>query len=135
MNEDAVSLGALVKARRGELQLSLKEVQNSTSIRSMYLQAIEEGRVYEFISGVYALGFMRQYIQFLGLDAEELSKEYPLAFRIVKEKQEFAYGLGTLEPRGSAAEGKKFLPNALWILLSLGMVALAYFAARHFGFL
>ena len=135
MNEDAVNLGVMIKARRDELNLSLKEVENATSIRSTYLHAIEEGRVYEFIAGVYGLGFMRHYIQYVGLDLEQMAQDYPLAFRIQKEKQEFAYGLGTLEPRGSAAEGTKWLPNLLWILLSGGILALAYFVAKHFGLL
>ncbi len=133
MNNDAVSLGALIRARREEKKLSLKEVENSTSIRSHYLQAIEEGRVCELISGVYGLGFMRQYIQFLGLSLEEFLEQYPGAFRVPKESHDFTYGLGTLEPRTSSHERSKWLPNAVWVLVSGAVLTVAYFVAKHVG--
>ncbi len=135
MNDDAISLGAVIRAKREELKLSLKEVENSTSIRSSFLKGIEEGRVFEYISGVYGLGFIRQYVQFLGLNLDEVSEEYPQAFRAPKEKQEFTYGLGTLEPRGSAGEGSKLFPNILWVVLSGAVLTVAYFVAKHFGVL
>lgn len=135
MNDDAVSLGAVLRAKRVEMNLSLKEVENSTSIRSNFLQGIEEGRVYEMISGVYGMGFIRQYVQFLGLDLEGLSREYGGAFRVPKEKQSFAYGVGTLEPRGSSAEGGKLLPKLMWTVVTGGVLVVAYFVAKHFGVL
>src|SRR3989344_4252739 len=76
MNE---KLGSRFRAKREEMNLSLKEVENATSIRAIYLQAIEEGRVHQFLSSVYALGFMRQYASFLGFEPERLGKEYPEA--------------------------------------------------------
>ena len=135
MNDDVVNLGALIRAKREELKLTLREVENSTSIRSSYLKAIEEGKVYELIAGVYGMGFIRQYVQFLGLNLEQISQEYALAFRIPKEKQTFSYGVGTLEPRGSAAEGGKLLPKLLWTLVTGGILVAAYFVAKHFGVL
>ena len=133
VNDDAVSLGALIRAKREELKLSLREVENSTSIRSIYLKGIEEGKVYELIAGVYGMGFIRQYVQFLGLNLEKLSQEYASAFRIPKEKQTFSYGVGTLEPRGSSVEGGKWLSKLLWTLVSGGILVAAYFVAKHFG--
>ena len=58
MNEDLKHIGQMFKTKRKELNLTLKEVENSTSIRSGYLEAIEEGRINEFISNVFQpLGF------------------------------------------------------------------------------
>ena len=37
-------LGDLFRSKREEMSLTLKEVENATSIRMLYLQAIEEGR-------------------------------------------------------------------------------------------
>src|SRR5271167_2240261 len=101
MSEELKRVGDLFKLKRKEMSLSLKEVENSTSIRSSYLEAIEEGQIQEYISGVYALGFMKQYAQFLGFDLDELIRNNPAIFRMPQEKHEFNYGIGTLEVRGS----------------------------------
>lgn len=135
MNDDAVSLGALIRAQREKLNLTLREVENSTSIRSSYLHAIEEGRVYELIAAVYGLGFIREYIKFLGLDLEQLAREYAGAFRIAREKQTFDYGVGTLEPRGAAQHDGKMFSRVLWTLTSVTILVVAYFVAKHFGVL
>ena len=100
MSEGLKKLGDAFRTKREEMNLSLKEVENATSIRMVYLQAIEEGRVDHFLSNVYALGFIRQYATFLGYENEALNKEFPEAFRLPIEKQEFAYGIGTMEIRG-----------------------------------
>jgi len=122
-------MGAFFRSKREEMSLTLKEVENATSIRMTYLQAIEEGRVQQFLSTVYALGFIRQYGGFLGFDPEKLGKEYPDVFRLPVEKQEFAYGIGTLEARGSPHGGIRWLPNLAW---SIGVITLGI-AAWYFG--
>jgi cytoskeletal protein RodZ len=118
-------LGGHFRAKREEMNLTLKEVENATSIRMLYLQAIEEGKVHQFLSPVYALGFIRQYAQFLGLELEKLSKDFPEAFRQPAEKQEFSYGIGTLEKRGSPQGGVRWMPNLMWgaFFLALGLAA------------
>ena len=125
MSEGSKKMGELFRKRREEMNLSLKEAENATSIRMLYLQAIEEGRVHQFLSTVYSLGFIRQYAQFLGFEHEKLGKEFPEAFRFPQEKQDFVYGIGTLEMRGSPHGGIRWLPNLLWGvgILTLGIVA------------
>jgi len=127
MTEELKRVGDIFKAKRNELNLSLKEVENSTSIRSSYLEAIEEGQIHDYISGVYALGFMKQYGQFLGVDIEGMIRDNPITFRMPAEKHEFNYGIGTLEVRGSMGGGVKWLPNLLWA----GAVALILVAAWY----
>jgi cytoskeletal protein RodZ len=112
--EPKKKMGELFKTKREEMSLSLREVENATSIRVLYLQAIEEGRMHQFLSTVYAQGFIRQYANFLGFDFEKLAHEYPEAFRHAVEKQEFAYGIGTLEARGPSHGGVRWLPNLVW---------------------
>lgn len=127
MSEELKRVGNILRVKRNELNLSLKEVENSTSIRSSYLEAIEEGQIHDYISGVYALGFMKQYGQFLGVDIEEMIRDNPIPFRMPAEKHEFNYGIGTLEVRGSMGGGVKWLPNLLWA----GAVALILVAAWY----
>ena len=129
-HESLKELGLIIKAKRKELNLSLKEAENSTSIRSGYLEAIEEGCIDQFISGVYALGFIRQYISFLGLDIERLSRDIPGAFVAPPEKHDFAYGIGTLEMRGSMGGGVKWLPNLLWAVLGVAAIIVAWYLVK-----
>ena len=126
-------LGGLCRAKREEMNLTLKEVENATSIRALYLQAIEEGRVGQFLSPIYAQGFIRQYAQFLGFDLEKLTKDFPEAFRHLPEKQEFSYGIGTLEKRGNPHGGIRWVPNLMWGSLLIAIGAAAWYFGKWIG--
>lgn len=133
MSDSLKKMGEKFREKREEMNLTLKEVENATSIRMLYLQAIEEGRVNHFLSTVYALGFIRQYAGFLGFDVERLSKEHPEAFRLAPEKQDFAYGIGTLEMRGSPHGGVRWVPNLLWGSAIFLVGLCAWFFAKALG--
>ncbi len=133
MSEELKRVGSLFKSKRKELNLTLKEVENSTSIRSSYLEAIEDGRVQQFVSGVYALGFMKQYANFLDIDMDTMIRENPHVFRMPAEKHEFSYGIGTLEVRGSMGGGVKWLPNLLWAGAAALVLVVAWYLAKFLG--
>ena len=61
MDEDIKKVGEIFRSKRAEMNMSLKEVENATSIRSSYLEAIEEGNMEQTLSSVYTLGFIKQY--------------------------------------------------------------------------
>lgn len=68
--------GEILKAERERKGLSIKDVEQSTSIRALYLSAIEEGK-YSVVPGeVYLKGFIRNYAAFLGLNSQELVELY-----------------------------------------------------------
>jgi cytoskeletal protein RodZ len=133
MSEELKRVGEIFKTKRTQMSLSLKEVENSTSIRSSYLEAIEEGQINQYISGVYALGFIKQYAQFLGLDIEGMIRDNPHAFRMPAEKHEFNYGIGTLEVRGSMGGGVKWLPNLVWAGAAVLILVAAWYLAKFLG--
>lgn len=124
------TLGESFKVRRKEMNISLKEAENATSVRASYLNAIEEGDVSKLISPVYAQGFVRQYAIFLGMDSDKISKDYVQSF-VKQEPQEFAYGIGTLEVRGNPGAGVKWFPNALWVLATVGLLVAAWYLAHY----
>ncbi len=126
-------LGETFRLKREEMHLTLKEVENATSIRMSYLQAIEEGKMDKFLSRIYAIGFVRQYATFLGFEADRVMAENPQAFQLPQEKHEFAYGIGTLDMRGGPHGGVKWLPNFLWIGLGLIVLVVAWFFAKFLG--
>lgn len=122
-------IGEVFKSKREERNISLKEAENATSIRMCYLQAIEQGELNKVISPVYAQGFVKQYATFLGLDGEAVIKDNPDIFKNM-QKQEFDYGIGTLEVRDNPISGVKWLPNAMWILAFVMMIAIAWYVAK-----
>lgn len=126
------AIGEEIKLRRKEMRLSLKEVENATSIRMSYLQAIEDGDMDRLISPIYAQGFVRQYAQFLGLDGDRLVSDNSALFS-PPSPQEFDYGIGTLEKRGSPGSSVRGLPNLVWILGSIGALVAAWYLAKSLG--
>lgn len=132
--EEIKIIGDVFKQRRKEMNLSLKEVENATSIRTSYLQAIEEGEMEKLISPIYAQGFLKQYAIFLGMDGEEMLRENAHLFKR-SGNQEFSYGIGTLEVRGNPGAGIKWFPNILWVLAFCAIAGVAWFLARYFELL
>jgi len=135
MNEQIKAIGQSFKDKREEMHLSLKEVENATSIRMMYLQAIEEGQIEKFLSPIYAIGFVKQYASFLGFDADKLLKDNPHAFSTKMAKQEFAYGIGTLDQRPTPSHGIKSWSNLVWIGVSLLVLLAAWYVGKLSGIL
>lgn len=137
MHQDLIKLGEIFKQRRNERSLSLKEVENVTSIRMSYLEAIEEGHMGKLISPVYALGFIKKYAAFLDMDGEKLMREHPNVMKVLSEKpsdkQDFSLGVGALEIRGTPAGEVKWLPNLFWVGVSVGAILIGWFVARYFG--
>lgn len=130
-DEQRQNVGELLKQRRQEMNLSLKEAENGTSIRSNYLQAIEENQTEKLISPIYAQGFLKQYATFLGLDGEAIVRKNPEFSQRSKRDQEFSYGIGTLEVRNHPGAGVKWLPNTVWILAFGLIVFIAWVFARY----
>ena len=137
MHNDLIKLGEIFKNRRRERNLSLKEIENATSIRMSYLEAIEEGQLGKLISPIYAQGFIKKYALFLELDGERIIREHPYVMKILNEKpsdkQDFTLGIGALEIRGTPAGEVKWLPNLLWVGISVVAILVGWFLARYFG--
>jgi cytoskeletal protein RodZ len=133
MSDEFKRVGNIFRTKRKDLNISLKEAANSTSIRPGYLDAIEEGSIRQFIAPVYAIGFMKQYAIFLGIDFDSVVRESPHVFKIPPEKLEFDYGIGTLDVRGSLGGGVKWFPNLLWALASAVVIVIAWYLAKYLG--
>lgn len=134
-DEERKAFGEIFAKRRKEMNLSLKEVENAISIRLNNLQAIEEGQLGKLISPVHAQGFIKQYAAFLGVDGDKIIKEGGRSLQLPHLKQEFSYGIGTLEARGSQSGGVKWLPNALWFLVGAAILTSAWLLAKYFDLL
>lgn len=129
---DVKKLGDSLRQAREEKNFSLKEVENATSIRMSYLKAIEEGEVDKLISPVYAQGFVKQYAIFLGLEGENLIREYQACFGRM-DKQDFDYGIGTLEKRGNPGSSGRFMPLAAYSIAAVAVLIVAWYFANYVG--
>lgn len=70
------TVGALLRAERERKGLTIKDIEQGTSIRALYLTAIEEDH-YEVIPGeVYLKGFLRNYANFLGMNGQQIVDIY-----------------------------------------------------------
>jgi hypothetical protein len=69
-------LGKQLQAVREEKDLSLAEVVEATRIPLNYLEALEAEKFDVFTSDVHIRGFLRNYATFLGLDPEEVGRQY-----------------------------------------------------------
>ena len=70
------AIGEYLRRIREEKNLSLKEIQETTKIRLIYLEAIERGD-FEAIPGeVYRKGFLANYATAIGLNGQEIVDRY-----------------------------------------------------------
>lgn len=65
------AFGEILYSRRMELGYTLEQVEEETKIRKYYIQALEEENFAALPAKVYAVGFVRRYARFLGLNEEE----------------------------------------------------------------
>ncbi|NGX39963.1 MAG: hypothetical protein KR126chlam1_01303 [Chlamydiae bacterium] len=120
-------IGERLQVSRKERKLSLREVENALSIRIGHLEAIEEGTIKGVLAPVYAIGFLKLYAEFLGVDPKKLSQEYPEVFHTNAPLPEFSYGISTLEERGSIGGGVNWLPSLFWTSgIAVGGIILYY---------
>lgn len=73
---DLQSLGQMLRQAREARALTLEEVEAQTRIRIKYLQALENGDLSILPSVAHARGFLRNYAQFLRLDANAILAQF-----------------------------------------------------------
>ena len=71
-----LSVGTALQAARQQTGKSLPEVAGLLRIRQPFLLALEEGRHKDLPGITYAVGFLRSYAEFLGLDGEEMVRRF-----------------------------------------------------------
>jgi cytoskeleton protein RodZ len=69
-------IGSRLRQAREQLGLTLEEAENATRIRTHHLLALERGDMESLPSSAQARGFLHNYAEFLGLDAERLLLTY-----------------------------------------------------------
>jgi cytoskeleton protein RodZ len=70
------SIGETLRRERLRQSLDLEHISRELKIASRFLEAIEAERFDRLPAGVFAKSFVRQYAQLLGLDGDELAREF-----------------------------------------------------------
>ena len=110
-------IAQLLKQTRERYGQSLRDVSASLRIRLAYLQAIESGRFRELPGTTYAVGFVRSYAEYLGLDANEIVRRFKGEVEGLDNRTQLAFP----EP---VPEGK--VPGGAIIIVSLVVLAIGY---------
>lgn len=82
------SLGEILQRRRKDLKLSIADVEVATRVAERYLHQIEEGDYSNLRDDIYTKGYIKNYAEFLGLDAKpvlELYKKERSGGKVVKK--------------------------------------------------
>ncbi len=111
------SVGAMLARARLELGQELADVAANLRIRRVYLEAIEEGRYAELPGATYAVGFVRSYADYLGLDPDFLVERFKSEIAGLERQQ-------ALQFPAPKPEGR--IPGGALVVISLLLIALAY---------
>ena len=109
-------VGALLRATRERLGDELRDVASVLRIRYPYLQAIEDGRYRDLPGPTYAVGFIRTYADYLGLDQAEVVRRFKLETESNPETD--------LDFPVPTSEGR--MPGGALMLIGLLLAGLAY---------
>ncbi|MBQ9479574.1 MAG: helix-turn-helix domain-containing protein [Selenomonadaceae bacterium] len=69
-------VGDILRRERERQNLTIKDIEQATSIRGLYIEAIEKSENDKLPGEVYTRGFIKNYANFLKLDAESLVRQY-----------------------------------------------------------
>jgi cytoskeleton protein RodZ len=78
LSSDVRSAGDDLRRRREAFGLALEDVETALKIRRRFLAAIEDGRTDLLPGAAYAIGFVRAYSAYLGLDSGEILRRFKL---------------------------------------------------------
>ncbi len=112
-----ISLGEALSRSRSALGISIAEVAGHLRIREPFLDALEAGDHGHLPGPAYAIGFVRSYADFLGLDGEE-------AVRIFKAERAGETSSSTLVFPEPVAESR--IPRGAVLFISVVLAAAAY---------
>lgn len=113
------SVGAMLRQARQGFGRDVNQIGAALRIRSSHLQAIEDGRYEDLPGGTYAIGFIRTYAEYLGLDGPEMVRR----FKQEIEGQEFKNDLSFPMPvsEGRIAGSTLLLGGAIVALCGYGI--------------
>ena len=99
-------IGDLLRRERERQNLSIKDIEKATSIRALYIDAIEKGEYKTLPGEVYAKGFVRNYANYLKLNANEIVNAFNEEMHPQEELQDAAGASSAEEARQEQSSEK-----------------------------
>src|SRR5690348_10172446 len=93
------SVGALLRQARQGFGRDVGQIGAALRIRSSHLQAIEDGRYEDLPGGTYAIGFIRTYAEYLGLDGPEMVRRFKQEIEGQEFKNDLSFPMPVSERR------------------------------------
>lgn len=92
-------VGEILRRARVHYGLSLKDIEKSLRIRAIQLGALESGNVESLPGRVYAIGFIRSYSEFLGLDGDKMVQLFKAQYSGSKSRPELNFPVPASESK------------------------------------
>jgi len=112
-----VSVGEKLKEARLNQGITLQMVEDETKIRKFYLESLEKGRYEALPPEVYAVGFMKRYAKFLGLNEREIVEEFKQEAYRTESEDEFVFDEPQKSIRRIALPWKNIAAGVLFLVL------------------
>jgi cytoskeleton protein RodZ len=74
--QEYVDIGHYLRDSRESLRITIDDAAYALHIRPKYLRALESGDLHELPGKAYTRGYIRNYVEFLGLNSAEVMGEY-----------------------------------------------------------
>ncbi|MBP5200197.1 MAG: helix-turn-helix domain-containing protein [Schwartzia sp.] len=136
-------MGSELKAERERQGYSIQDIERETSIRAVYLEALEQNNYNALPNEVYVKGFIRNYAAFLHLDAERLVQEYREAIHganvgpIVKANPETTSLVNESAPFSSGSDFHERVEKSAkkqMIFMAVATVVIAFVGSIYYFF-
>ncbi len=114
---DKQGVGALLRASRLRIGEDLRDVSLNLRIRRVYLEAIEATQYEDLPGAAYAVGFVRAYSEYLGLDSAEVVRRFKDEYAGLGNRPDLVFPVPVTE---------RSVPGGAILLLSAVAALVAY---------
>jgi cytoskeleton protein RodZ len=111
------AIGQILRETRESYQQDIATVSQQLRIRGVYLRAIEAGDYKALPGSTYAVGFVRSYAEYLGLDPLELVRRFREEAALVNSRTQLVFPVPTAEAK---------VPSGAILLVAFIIAVLAY---------
>jgi cytoskeleton protein RodZ len=113
----AVTIGELLRETREQYDASIEQIGAALRIRPVFLQAIEDNHYDRLPGPVYAVGFVRTYADYLGLDGAVIAQRFKSEAAGLETKADLSFPLPLPE---------RSMPGGALLLVAMIVAACAY---------
>lgn len=120
-------VGDILRSEREKKGLTVKDIESATSIRALYIQAIEDGEFKVIPGEVYLKGFIRNYANYLGLNGQEmvdLYRQSQTPASVTPETAVEVKAASTVPSPSADGEPTKTRSSYTWVVIPLVAVCL-----------